>query len=62
MYILETFFAFQQFNADTYSKVTLKEHLYDDLNELGEINLPYPVEENGESKKLMFHELEVYMF
>ena len=44
-----------------YSKVALEEHLYD-LDELGEISLPYPVEENGDtgrSKKLMFHELEV---
>ena len=50
------------FNADMYSKVALEEHLYDDPDELGEINLPCPVEENGEtgrSKKLMFHELEV---
>ena len=50
------------FNADMYSKVALEEHLYKDLDELGEISLPYPVEENGDtgrSKKLMFHELEV---
>ena len=50
------------FNADMYSKVALEEHLYDDPDELGEINLPCPVEENdetGRSKKLMFHELEV---
>ena len=42
-----------------YSKVALEEHLYDDPDELGEINLPCPVEENvetGRSKKLMFHE------
>ena len=44
-----------------YSKVALEEHLYDDLDELGEIRLPYPVEENGDTErsKKLFHELEV---
>ena len=46
-------------HADMYSKVAFEEHLYDDLDELGEISLPYPVEENGDTGRLMFNELEV---
>lgn len=50
-----------KFNADMYSKVALDQHLYDDPEELDEINLPCPVEENdetGRAKKMRFHELE----
>ena len=51
-------------NADNimYSKVAFDEYLCDDPEELGEINLPCPVEENdetGRAKKMLFHELEV---
>ena len=45
-----------------YSKLAFDEHLYEDPDELGEISLPSPVEENhetGRAKKMMFHELEV---
>ena len=50
--------------AAMYSKLAIAEHnMYDDPKyDLGEVELPYPVEANsttGRAKKWIFHELEV---